>query len=152
MKPAKRRVESACALGCIALVMTTCFAAGRLSAQAATVPATDARNINIVTTNTHLPLPAFTSLKAWEARKAFLRNQILVSTGLSPMPEKAPLHPQIFGKIEGANYTIEKCSSKHCGFLSRRQSLPSARRSRQTSRHPQPARSLAIRPARKRTD
>ena len=108
MKPAKRRVESACALGCIALVMTTCFAAGRLSAQAATVPATDARNINIVTTNTHLPLPAFTSLKAWEARKAFLRNQILVSTGLSPMPEKAPLHPQIFGKIEGANYTIEK--------------------------------------------
>jgi hypothetical protein len=55
-----------------------------------------------------MPLPAFTSLKEWEQRRAFLRKQILVSAGLSPMPPKTPLHPQIFGKIEGAGYTIEK--------------------------------------------
>ena len=76
-----------------------------LSAQ---VPAQDARNTVIITTNTHLPLPHFTTLKAWEERKTFLRSQILVSTGLSPMPEKTPLHPQVFGKIEAQDYTIEK--------------------------------------------
>jgi dienelactone hydrolase len=79
-----------------------------LAAQTATVPAEDARNTNIVTTNTHLPLPAFASLKAWQERKALLRNQILVATGLSPYPEKTPLHAQIFGKIEERGYTIEK--------------------------------------------
>ena len=72
------------------------------------VPAQDARNTDIVTTDTHLPLPQFTSLKAWEERKAFLRNQILVAAGLSPMPEKTPLHAQVFGKIEEKDYTIEK--------------------------------------------
>src|SRR5271170_7509864 len=46
------------------------------------VPAEDTRNTNITTVTTHMPLPEFTSLKAWEQRKAFLRNQILVSAGL----------------------------------------------------------------------
>jgi dienelactone hydrolase len=72
------------------------------------VPAEDARNNNITTVTTHMPLPQFTSLKAWEQRKAFLRNQILISAGLSPMPEKTPLHAQVFGKIEQKDYTIEK--------------------------------------------
>ena len=72
------------------------------------VPAKDARNNEIVTTDTHLPLPHFTSLKAWEERKAFLRNQVLVAAGLSPLPEKTALHPQVFGRIEGKGYSIEK--------------------------------------------
>jgi dienelactone hydrolase len=72
------------------------------------IPAEDTRNTHIVTTNTHMPLPAFASLQAWEKRKAFLRSQILVSAGLSPMPDKSPLNPQVFGKIEGQGYTIEK--------------------------------------------
>jgi len=82
----------------------------RLAAQqpGSRVPAQDSRNTEIRTVDTHMPLPQFTSLKAWEDRKAFLRNQILVSAGLSPMPEKAPLHPQVFGKIEEKDYTIEK--------------------------------------------
>src|SRR5258707_9993781 len=72
------------------------------------VPPQDARNTDIRTVDTHVPLPEFTSLTVWEQRKAFLRNQILVSAGLSPMPEKTPLHAQISGKIEGKDYTIEK--------------------------------------------
>lgn len=72
------------------------------------VPIEDARTRDIVTTDTHLPLPHFTTLKKWEERKAFLRNQILVAAGLSPLPEKTPLHPQIFGKVEGKGYTVEK--------------------------------------------
>ena len=79
------------------------------AAQAGTqVPTQDARNTDIVTTDTKLPLPQFSSLKAWEERRAFLRNQILVAAGLSPMPEKTPLHAQVFGKVEGKGYTIEK--------------------------------------------
>ena len=72
------------------------------------VPTQDARNTDIITTNTHLPLPQFTNLETWEKRKAFLRSQILVSAGLSPMPEKTPLNAQAFGKIEGRGYSIEK--------------------------------------------
>jgi len=79
-----------------------------LAAQQPHVPSQDSRNIDIVNTDTHLPLPEFSSLQAWEQRKAFLRNQILVSAGLSPMPDRTPLHPQIFGKIEEKDYTIEK--------------------------------------------
>ena len=75
---------------------------------AANAPAEDARNTEIRTTTTHMPLPEFSSLQAWEQRRAFLRNQILVSAGLSPMPVKTPLHAQIFGKIEAPDYTIEK--------------------------------------------
>jgi len=71
-------------------------------------PLQDPRNTDIKTVDSHMPLPEFTSLKAWEQRKAFLRNQILISAGLSPMPEKTPLHAQISGKIEGKDYTIEK--------------------------------------------
>jgi hypothetical protein len=72
------------------------------------VPREDARNVDITTTTTHLPLPAFSSLKAWEERRKFLRNQIMVSAGLSPLPEKTPLHTQIFGKVQEKDYTIEK--------------------------------------------
>jgi dienelactone hydrolase len=72
------------------------------------VPASDVRNTGVRNVDTHLPLPAFNSLRAWEERKAFLRNQILVSAGLSPMPEKTPLHAQVFGKVEAKDYTIEK--------------------------------------------
>ncbi len=80
-----------------------------LSAQTSQgVPAQDARNANLRNVDTHLPLPHFDTLQAWEQRRAFLRNQILVAAGLSPMPEKTPLHAQIFGKLEGRDYTIEK--------------------------------------------
>src|SRR5579863_5620637 len=75
---------------------------------AAQVPAKDARNTEIITTDTHLPLPRFTSLASWEQRKVFLRKQILVAAGLSPMPEKTPLRAQVFGNIEAKDYSIEK--------------------------------------------
>ena len=71
-------------------------------------PAQDARNTEIRSTDTPLPLPVFTTLAAWEQRKAFLRNQILIAAGLSPMLPKTPLHAQIFGKIQEKDYSIEK--------------------------------------------
>ena len=92
----------------VCFVALAAAASARLSAQNIEPPAQDTRNSEIITTNTPLPLPAFTDLHAWEARKEFLRNQILVSAGLSPMPPRTPLHPQIFDKLVGPGYTIEK--------------------------------------------
>jgi dienelactone hydrolase len=75
---------------------------------AAAAPTQDARNTDIITVDSHLSLPRFDTLEQWKKRKAFLRNQILVAAGLSPLPQKSPLHTQIFGKIETKDYTIEK--------------------------------------------
>jgi dienelactone hydrolase len=47
-------------------------------------------------------------LAEWEARRAYLRKQILSAAGLLPMPPKNDLHAQIFGRIENKTYSIEK--------------------------------------------
>jgi dienelactone hydrolase len=111
MKRAKDDDEGRrCSIG-IAVLMLLCGAnmtSLRAEQAGILIPTQDARNTEIITTNTHLPLPQFTSLEVWEKRKAFLRNQILVAAGLLPMPEKTPLHAQIFGKFEGKGYTVEK--------------------------------------------
>src|SRR4051794_440577 len=44
----------------------------------------------------------------WEKRRKELREQVLVSQGLWPMPEKTPLNPVVHGKIDRDDYTIEK--------------------------------------------
>src|SRR5580704_15578830 len=59
-------------------------------------------------TDTHFALPKFTTIAAWEKRKAQLRRQILFAAGLEPMPERTPLHPQIFGRMETNDCVIEK--------------------------------------------
>src|SRR5438094_327981 len=46
--------------------------------------------------------------EAWEVRRAILKEQLLVSQGLWPMPAKAPLGAVIHGKIERNGYTVEK--------------------------------------------
>jgi dienelactone hydrolase len=48
------------------------------------------------------------SLEAWESRRAQVREQVLVATGLWPLPGKTPLHPVVHGKIERDGYTVEK--------------------------------------------
>ncbi len=49
-----------------------------------------------------------TSKDVWEARKQVLKEQLLVSQGLWPLPEKAPLNAVVHGKIERDGYTVEK--------------------------------------------
>jgi dienelactone hydrolase len=44
----------------------------------------------------------------WAVRRNELRRQILVATGLWPLPAKTPLEPVVHGKIERDGYTIEK--------------------------------------------
>jgi dienelactone hydrolase len=99
-------VRTTLAIRLTLLVASAVLLAGAWAA--AQMPTQDARNTDIVATDTHLPLPRFTSLPAWEERKTFLRKQILVAAGLSPMPEKTPLDAQVFGRIEAKDYIVEK--------------------------------------------
>ncbi|MDP9172149.1 MAG: hypothetical protein M3N54_16145, partial [Acidobacteriota bacterium] len=59
-------------------------------------------------TDTHFAPPGFSTLEAWEKRKAHLRRQILFAAGLDPMPALSPLHAQIFGRITTKDCTIDK--------------------------------------------
>ncbi|HZV35319.1 MAG TPA: acetylxylan esterase [Verrucomicrobiae bacterium] len=61
-----------------------------------------------VTLNTPRSFPAISTSAEWQARAKLIRDQILVSAGLWPMPEKPPLHAKIFGKISREGYSVEK--------------------------------------------
>lgn len=50
----------------------------------------------------------FTDRAAWEKRAQQLREQVLVSQGLWPLPPKTDLHAVVHGKIDRDAYTIEK--------------------------------------------
>lgn len=58
--------------------------------------------------NTPRDFPKITTEGQWRERAREIREQILVSSGLWPMPEKTPLHAVIFGKIVRDGYSIEK--------------------------------------------
>src|SRR5260370_10391058 len=75
---------------------------------AAQISGQDVRNTSIPDMNTHFQMPVFTSRAEWLEKAAFLRKQIVASAGLLPMPEKTPLHVQVFGKLERGDYTVEK--------------------------------------------
>jgi dienelactone hydrolase len=70
--------------------------------------AQDDRNTNVPNTDTHFAMPSYGSLAEWEAYRQALREQILMSAGLLPMPPKKPLHPLIFGRLDSEGYSIEK--------------------------------------------
>jgi dienelactone hydrolase len=78
-----------------------------LAAQAQ-IPAQDARNVNLPNTDTHFTARSYKTLAEWQGRKEFLRQQILSAAGLLPLFPKNDLHPQVFGRIENGDYSIEK--------------------------------------------
>ncbi len=54
------------------------------------------------------------SRQEWEARRKAVREQVLVATGLWPLPPKTPLNPVVHGKIDRDDYTIEKVFFASC--------------------------------------
>lgn len=60
------------------------------------------------TLNDRFDPPRFSSVEAWKPRAAYLREHVLASAGLLPLPEKTPLRPSIFGEIRRADYTVSK--------------------------------------------
>lgn len=59
--------------------------------------------------DSHCPFTLPADVEAWQRRAADLRLQLKVSLGLMPQIELNPVKPQIYGKIERDDYTIEKC-------------------------------------------
>ena len=49
-----------------------------------------------------------TTREDWEQTAQRLREQVLVATGLWPLPQKAALEPVIHGKVDRGDYTVEK--------------------------------------------
>jgi hypothetical protein len=60
------------------------------------------------TLNDRYPAPRFESRAAWEARAAYLRQHVLASAGLLPLPERCPLRPVVFDELKQADYTVAK--------------------------------------------
>ena len=72
------------------------------------LPPLDQRAGRIKDLNTPREFPAIHSRSEWESRAKDIREQILVSCGLWPMPDRTPLNARIFGKVERDGYTVEK--------------------------------------------
>src|SRR5205085_12533467 len=58
--------------------------------------------------NGYFPFTPPADKASWNDRADKVRTQMLVATGLWPLPEKTPLNAVIHGKIEREGYTVEK--------------------------------------------
>jgi dienelactone hydrolase len=87
-------------------IFILCPAQSSLSAEPQPGPA--AKPPAIKDLDTPREFPAIASGEQWQARAQEIREQVLVSCGLWPIPEKTPLHAHIFGKIEREGYSVEK--------------------------------------------
>ncbi|HEY2953564.1 MAG TPA: hypothetical protein VGK40_13320 [Verrucomicrobiae bacterium] len=74
----------------------------------AKLPESDQRAGRPRTLDTLRAFPEIKSKSDWQARAREIREQVLVSCGLWPMPEKTPLRAEVFGKMEREGYSVEK--------------------------------------------
>jgi len=58
--------------------------------------------------NGYFPFHPCPTLDAWKVRAERLRRQLLVATGLWPMPTKTPANAVIHGRVDRDGYTVEK--------------------------------------------
>jgi hypothetical protein len=86
-----------CALLLLALISIPGAARGAVDA----VP-------GVNTLNTTRDFPKISSREQWRERAAEIREQVLVSCGLWPMPERTPLQAHIFDKADRDGYSVEK--------------------------------------------
>ncbi len=56
----------------------------------------------------YFPFTPPESAEAWETRAGRLHRQLLVANGLWPMPTKTPANAVVHGKVDRAEYTVEK--------------------------------------------
>ncbi len=60
------------------------------------------------THNDRFEAPRFTSLASWTPRAEYVRQHILASAGLLPIPPRTPLAPVVFDEIRHADYIVSK--------------------------------------------
>lgn len=71
-------------------------------------PATAQPRPAVKNLDTPRDFPKIATRQEWQARAKEIREQVLVSCGLWPLPEKDPLQAHIFGRIEREGYSVEK--------------------------------------------
>ena len=89
------------------LCVAASLAFGSHAAQV-TLPEKDQRADSPKTLNTSRSFPEISSKTEWEQRAQAIREQVLVSCGLWPMPERTPLNAKVFGRVERDGYSVEK--------------------------------------------
>jgi hypothetical protein len=77
-------------------------------ALAAGAAAADRRNTETPDTDTRMSFRAPDTAQAWEARREWLRKQILAAAGLWPAPPKHSLNVLSAGRVERDGYTVER--------------------------------------------
>ncbi len=60
------------------------------------------------TLDDHFAPPPVPARSEWEQRADYLRQHVLASAGLLPIPEKTPLAPVVFGEIAHTDYRVSK--------------------------------------------
>ncbi len=60
------------------------------------------------THNDPFVVPTYATRAEWQKRAAYLREHILATAGLLPMPERTPLGAQVFGEQRRARYSVFK--------------------------------------------
>jgi dienelactone hydrolase len=73
-----------------------------------TATAQDSRLGPLKNLDGYFPFKPYTARSAWDQRAEQLRRQLLVATGLWPMPERTPPRAVVHGKVERDEYTVEK--------------------------------------------
>jgi len=85
---------------CVCLLIT---AAAAVSIRAA---APSGQTLRYRTLDDRFTVHRYASLDEWRNRAAWLREHILASAGLLPMPERTPLNAVIFGELKHPDYTV----------------------------------------------
>lgn len=73
----------------------------------AEVPKSDLRNGPLPNTDTVFEPRTYTRAE-WEKRREELKQRVLFAAGLDPFPARTPLNAQVFGRVQGEGYTVEK--------------------------------------------
>src|ERR1041384_185024 len=98
-----------CTLGlCVCIFTGTAGAQEALRALPPGQKPDDVRLGPLRTLNDYFPFTPVSSVDAWKTRAAEIRRQVLVATGLWPLPTRTPLNPVVHGKIDRDEYTVEK--------------------------------------------
>ncbi len=92
------------ALTLVAIGVARCNAQDQSPSEPGAIPAWQ----QLRTLDSYFPFRPPASVLDWEIRKDEVRTGLLVNLGLWPMPEKTPLNAVVHGRIERADYSVEK--------------------------------------------
>lgn len=93
-------------------LISVCLPCWILPAEAQTLPPKDLRAAAVKDLNTPRVFPAVANKAAWTQMASDLRENILVSCGLWPMPERGQVQFRISDCVERDGYTVEKVAIK----------------------------------------